>query len=131
MSHILDVETVYQHVKKDAPKPLSPLDIRRLLYEHGRNELNTRLGICIDIVAKWNGVLKQIDKRFSLNASQMRHTTIADEEDLTQNPYSHLKQSVYDMELYLEIKRLLFATKHQIHILEMIVQTQQSLRKQR
>jgi predicted nuclease of restriction endonuclease-like RecB superfamily len=128
LDEIMDVETVYKALKKDVPTPLSVRDIRRLLFEHGRNEINTRISQCIDILSQWNGVLKYIDRRFSVHPKNIRDH-MGEDFDFEKNPYSNMEHSVHEIEIYLEIKRLLFATRHQIHMLEMIVQMQQSLRK--
>ncbi len=123
LQEFFNLEDLHQQIQRETPIQFTNKDIRRFLYDHGRNEINSQISQCIDFSAKWTGVLKVIERcfpdKYFLNPA---HLIQPMEES------SHLTSLSNEIEIYLLIKRLIGLWKHNLNILEMAAQAQYFVR---
>lgn len=110
-------------IEKDTPPILSNQDVKRFLFDHGRNEINSQISRCIDFISKWSGILKVCERCFP-NRSFLNAETIL---DLSEDP-KNIWTLNNEVEIYLSIKKLIFHWKHNLQIIEMSSQAQYYLR---
>ena len=112
-----------QQIKKETPKAFTHFDIRRFLMDHGRNEINAQISLCIDLSTKWNGILKVYERcfpdNFFISSESIANT-------LDENSNNHFVSQ--EIELYLGIKKCVWLWKHNLSILEMSAQAQYDMR---
>lgn len=111
-----NLDELYLLLKKDTPAAFTNLDIRRFLLDHGRNEINSRISLCLEYTTKWKGILNVIEKCFP------NHSLIYSNE-LNLYHYDDMGE-LNEIELYLHIKKLIGLLKHNLSILEMAAQAQ-------
>lgn len=116
---VYDFTALREHIAYDTPQPLQNSDIRRLLEEHGRNEINMLASRCVDAITKWRNIIKTVEGKFRATGS----TLYADFLGRDAEPAFLLEE----VTLYLDAKKILFLWQHNLTLLEMIVGGQKSL----
>lgn len=114
-----NVTELRAHIAQDTPQPLQNHDIRRLLEEHGRNEINMLASRCVDAIVKWRNLIKMVEGKFRSTSSNLYANFL----DWESEPAFLLEE----VTLYLDAKKTLFLWQHNLAVLEMIVGTQKSL----
>jgi hypothetical protein len=118
-SDFFSLSELQRQLETESPTPFTPVDIRRLLGDHGRHEINSTISLCIELTTKWKGVLKVLERCFPehafMSSSFLKHHW--QEED----SQSLLEQEI---QIYLWIKKNLWIWKHNLHILQMTAQAQ-------
>jgi len=119
LQDFFNVDELYLQIKSETPNAFSSADIRRLLGDHGRNEINSQISRCVDFSSKWIGILKVIERcfpdKYFLNAEYLSNNS-----DVSLNNAT-MEESV---EIYLLIKKLIGLWKHNLAMLEMTAQAQ-------
>ena len=116
LQDFFNLDELYLQIKKETPAYFTNTDIKRLLGDHARNEINSQISRCVDFSSKWIGILKVIEHCFP--SSFDNRIFLGNEISLENSP---LKDEV---EIYLLIKKLIGLWKHNLNILEMTAQAQ-------
>jgi hypothetical protein len=117
LDQFFNLDDLYLQIKNDTPTKLTNYDIKRLLADLGRNEINSQISSCIDFSTKWNGILKVIERCFP-NKYFLSSEYICMEDNF---------EIADELEIYLAIKRLIALWRHNLNILEMTAQAQYSI----
>jgi len=118
LQDFFNLDELYQQIKKETPTHFSNWDIKRFLGDHGRNEINSQISMCIDFISKWSAILKVCERcfpdRYFLNFEYITQTNDA----LIGN----------EIDIYLSIKKLIRLWRHNLNIVEMSAEAQYFLR---
>lgn len=119
LSDFFDIASLQEQIDKDLPPTLQAADIRRLIGDAGRNEINSRLSQGIDMKSKWTGILNVI-KRCLPSSS---FPWLSAESGLICED-----GAPSEIEVYLNVVDLLWRWKHHLMLVEMAAQVQTSYR---
>ncbi|APJ03548.1 hypothetical protein [Silvanigrella aquatica] len=122
LSKAFHLDDLLIQIKTESPIALSAKDIRNFLCDQGRNEIHTHVSECTELIAKWSGIVKIMERCFPqrhLSSSEFLEKSEFDDE------YNYIHN---ELEVFLSAKKLLSLWKHRLFIFEMIVEAQDSLR---
>lgn len=122
LSTYFDLNDLLFQIHNESPAALAAFEIRYFLCDQGRNEIHTHVSECADFISKWTGIVKTMERCFpqrSFSSSDFFSKLCGDEE---------FEYITNELEVFLSAKKLLALWKHRLHMFEMIVEAQGSLR---
>lgn len=122
LSQYFNLNDLMQQIKKESPSHLTVKEIQYFLCDQGRNEIHTHVSICAEIISKWTGIIKTMERCFPFRDFTMIKNTFH------YNKNDSFECVLNELEVFLEAKKLLALWRHRLSIFEMIVEAQGSLR---
>ena len=126
LQDFFNLDELYLQIKKETPAYFTNTDIKRLLGDHGRNEINSQISRCVDFISKWRGILATIERCFPSsfdNQIFLGNSPFGDEISLGNLNLGNSPLGD-EVEIYLTIKKLIGLWKHNLNILEMTAEAQ-------
>ena len=130
----LNLKYIEQELRTDFPPQFNHKDIKRLMHDLAHAEIHTHANQCVDLMGKWSSIVKTLENNLELNHALKKETFVSDflkERKDKEKTLPELNEKITQMRefltLYLEVKKMLFLFKHNLSILEMIVNTQKLL----
>ena len=125
MKNLLHLKNEIYSTKK-APLLFSSFHISNLMQDLARNELNSHISMTIDAIIHWKSNLQEIEKEYpKLKKSFFSfYKSFLISENNKNDPY--FESTI--IEIYIESKEILNCLTHRLAILEMICESQKSIK---
>lgn len=127
----LNLKHIEQELRTDSPIQFNHKDIKRLMQDLAHTEIHTRANQCVDLMGKWTSIVKTLENNLELNHALKKETFVSDflkERKDKEKTLPELNEKITHMReflsLYLEVKKTIFLFKHNLSILDMIVNVQ-------
>jgi hypothetical protein len=113
----LDIEKLSELIKQEAPKDISPFEIKKLLHDMGRNELHTHISESVEFSLKWFKI-----SRLILNYTKRRnYMTLLNKRKLAS---VKKKEMIFELDLCYEAFKVKDLWRHRMNLLISIAQAQ-------